>query len=1339
MAIEFIFHWVWIYKADAMVLNLKKRILRALLALTSFIASVTLMAAGLLSLAILWIISHPQAPQTLYNWASDSPLVADYWPEGFRVGELEGPLYQGIKLHDVYFPVRSAQGDLTATLAISELDITWLPHRLFQQEINLKRLAISAPQLKIISADEPAPATPLDWQSLQNLAFDTRDLHRLLTPLAALSWDINLQQLLVNNALLQQGEQDRLIDQVVLSLTWHQQRLNLKQLDVKAFNSQLALDAMLHYHHAQHTELEWHAVLDHWQDFSLLPNSLAEPLQTPEKVIPALTLKGQLDLHEAHLTLQLSLSGPIELDWQQQWVGNEQALEWHTQLNLARPANDLFADLKWPIDVTRIEFSSQGQGSWFVQALETHQQLRIQSLNLPEITLANRIALTPNVNHQTEINAQTAVTLQDHGTLHQVMLWNADNKTGQLRINTEDFVIPSGLNNQKQPDQQAWLLSLDSGIQLLDWDQRSIILNVPKLRVTGLPSAFEFSGHALSRLSTPDLYQLDWLASDVRYGDIDGQFDLALSLAKDRSQLILDRLRFHLGDNQLELSAQFSEELSFDLRLNAPRLDQLHPELSGQLNGELSLRQTSPSEDWLSALNGAKLQQNWQIQAVSWQDWQLTEAQLTTNGVLSNLFNHQLELRVTDLIASTATSPLIEQLTFSRQTITHSTQASQTQNRLELTQPDLSLILSLSDQWPQPLNLAALMDWSAWQTAGLQPQFTVDEISLTAPIIDTWQLGAPAQGHWQGIKQGLSLSPLCLQQDSMASFCLESSRQQLRWQARHLPWQAWLAPFQPDNLTLLGEFALDGQLDWQLTQPQGNQAQTLDWKAHTNLNWPYFFINLQTAEAGLPLTVLNWRNELKASPNQLDLASHAQLNQQGQLDSQISLTKTANQAWSDARLTGHFLLDIIDLYLAKDWQNIVTIQQQNLRFKANLDGTLDAPELTAVFGLALDFDLPLLGLSEQRITIASDITYPIPTTEPLLISGRWLQPDQNQLDLTITYDPSLLVQTPDTPAEMAPIFVRLDSDNFQLLNTSLGDINSQIGIRLNYHPNAIQILGGVRLQNTQLNLALETGQSRTAISGDEVLLDAQGQPIAVEDSRLPIFVDFTVGFGDNVQIRGLDARVWLGGELNLVQTPQQSEPQGFGQVRIERGHLNIDRRNRIEIDQSRFHFNGPLDNPRLDVNLFRVVDQTTARLNITGQATRPQFVFYATPTQSQARIVNLLIFGRAGDLQNEPNYESQMLTALYKLGLQNNLPILSDLTQTLGIEDIYFDVQDREVNNLMLGRAINDQIYINYAYNLSGIGQNAVQVFFNLTPNWLIKSESGETSNAIDLIYRLER
>ncbi|SFR52256.1 translocation/assembly module TamB domain-containing protein [Thiomicrospira sp. ALE5] len=1322
-----------------MIINIKKIILRALLALTSFLASVTLILAGLLSLAILWVISHPQAPQTLYNWASESPLLADYWPEGLVIDKLEGPLYQGISLQNLYYPLPSAEHELAGTVAIKQLALKWRPHRLLNKELNIKELLILAPQIAMIEQKPSESATPLDWEELANLAFDTEDVHQLLTPLSRLDWDIKLQQLRVDDLTFQQGEQDWTLDKALVALKWHQQMLTLNQLNLTAYNSQVELHGLLQYHHAQHTRLELQGRLHHWQNFAWLPLELSEQLKGINTRLPAIQLSAQLEAQQQQITAQLALEGPLDFKWQQQLAGNDQNLEWHTQLTINIDQQSPLSDLELPIELQSLTFSSHGQGSWFGQTLEAQQQLSIQSHNLPEIELANRIGLTPNVNQQTEINTQSALTLEDHGTLHQVMLWNLDNKTGHLRINTRDFMIPGTLNSNENDDKQAWKLNLDSGIQLLDWEERSLILDINQLKLEGLAEPLMFSGHALSRLSQPDLYQLDWLTSELRYGDIDGQFKLALSLAKDRSQLILDQLGLYLGDNQLELSARVSDDLTLDLQLNAARLDQFHPDLSGEVQGKVTLHQPARTDDWLKLVDSAQLTQTWLINNLGWQDWQLTEAQFTTDGDLGNLFSHQIELRLAHLAEQTATAPIIEQLSFSRQAINKSTHASQTQNHLVLTQPDLSLTLSLTDHWSEPLNLDALTNWSAWQTSGLQPRFTLDELILTAPVVGTWQLGEPAQGNWQGVQKGLTLSPLCLQQDSMASFCLQSAQQRIQWQAQHLPWQDWLAPFQPDNITLLGEFAIQGRLDWNLTQSQGNQAQTLDWKLHNTLNWPYFFINVQTPEVALPLTVLNWRNELKASPNQLDLTSQAQLNQHGQLDSQISLTKTANQAWSDAGLSGHFLVDIIDLYLAKDWQNIITIHQQNLSFKADLDGTVNAPQLSANLGLALDFDLPLLGLSEQSISIASDITYPIPATEPLLISGRWLQPDNNQLDLAITYDPSLLTQTPDAPSAMAPIFVRLDSDNFQLLNTSLGDINSQIGIRLNYHPNVIQILGGVKLQNTQLNLALETGQSRTAISGDEILLDAQGKPIEVEDTNLPIFLDFTVGFGDNVQIRGLDARVWLGGELNLVQTPQQPELRGFGQVRIERGRLNIDRRNRIEIDPSGFSFNGPLDNPRLDVNLFRVVDQTTARLNITGQATRPQFVFYSTPTQSQARIVNLLIFGRAGDLQNEPNYESQMLTALYKLGLQNNLPILNDLTQGLGIEDIYFDVQDREVSNLILGRAINEQIYINYAHNLSGVGQSAVQLFFNLTPNWLIKSESGELSNAIDLIYRLER
>jgi len=1316
-----------------MLLKFKKHFLRLILKTTSALASIVLLLLGVTSLAGLWVISHPSAPQTLYNWASTSPLTADYWPDGFAIGALKGPLYQELTLQDLHLPIQDASDADLNELTIEELRLSWLPHRLFLQEVTIKNLDIIRPQLRIKNTNKPEEkTTPLDWASLKDLSFDTADLHQIFTPLTALEWSINLQQLTLVDLQLEQAGQSLDISQAQVGLRWQQQQLILDQLNIEVFNTKVELTGSLHIHSPQHTNISLQGAIHQWDGFSGLPTDLAKQLAELDTTLPAMTFNGHLNLHEDQLSIHLDLSGPIDISLQQKLAGNEQAVDWDTRIELRRSDHDLLSRLKLPLALEHFQLTSQGQGSWYAQSLEAHQQLQLQIGQLPTISLQNRIGFQPNVYDETEINAQLAFTLANHGTVHQALMVNLDNKTGQLLVNTKGFALPG----TQRDNRQAWSLSLETAVHLLDWDTRSIILSIPEINLEGLPAPFKFSGHALSQLTNSNTYQLDWLTSDVSYGEVKGEFDVMLQLAKDRSQFLLDSLRFQLGDAQLSLTAQLENDLHINLNLSAPNLTTLHPDIAGSLQGTVQVHQTVDRTDWIDSLRSAQLDQSWQVKQLEWLNNLLEDARLTTSGSLENLLTHDINFTVNNLTDKKAGMPLLEKLEFNRHAV-----ANETHNHLRLTQPELSLNIHLNDSWPKPINIDALKDWQTWQKTGITPHFTLDELSIDAPIIGTWQLLETTHGHWQGLAEGLTLNPLCLQQGTTATFCIESEQHRIRWQGQQLPWQAWLAPFKPDNITLLGEFTIQGRLDWHPPMSAHNPSENIDWNLNNSINWPYFFINVQTPEVALPLTVLNWRNELGVTPNQLHLTSRAQLNQQGELDTEIKLSKLATDSWSDAKIDGQFLLKIVDLYLAEDWQNLLTIHQQRLKLSGALSGNVSAPDIQGHLDLALDFDLPLLGLADQRVEITSAVNYPISAAAPLTLNGRWLQPQDNQVDLSISYDPSLL-----TPADTdldntttAPIFIRVDSENVQLLNTSLGDINSQIGIQINYHPNAIQVLGGIKLQNTQLNLALETGQSRTPISGDEVLLDAQGQPVIIEETGLPLFLDFTVGFGEDVQIRGLDARIWLGGEINLAQTPQRPETQGFGEVRIERGHLNIDRRNRIEIDRSSFNFNGPLDNPRLDVNLFRVVDQTTARLNITGQATRPQFVFYATPTQSQARIINMLIFGRAGDLQNEPNYESQMLTALYKLGLQNNLPILNDLTQTLGIEDIYFDVQDREVNNLMLGRAINEQIYINYAHNLSGVGQSAVQVFFNLTPNWLIKSESGENSNAIDLIYRLER
>jgi translocation and assembly module TamB len=283
------------------------------------------------------------------------------------------------------------------------------------------------------------------------------------------------------------------------------------------------------------------------------------------------------------------------------------------------------------------------------------------------------------------------------------------------------------------------------------------------------------------------------------------------------------------------------------------------------------------------------------------------------------------------------------------------------------------------------------------------------------------------------------------------------------------------------------------------------------------------------------------------------------------------------------------------------------------------------------------------------------------------------------------------------------------------------------------------IQGKIQLHDSTVNLDDMPLHQGTSTSDDEIIMNEQGQPISKEKAVSNLSYDVKIGFADKVQVNVQNSELFLGGELQLVQTTENPEMQAFGKVKLRKGHINLDSSNQIQIDESSFIFSGVIANPALDVNLYRVVDQTTARLNITGNASQPQFVFYSKPALSQGRIINLLVFGRSGDMSKEPNYESQVLSAFYKLGIQNNTPVLNTLTSSLGIQDVYFDVQGQKVSSLLVGRALTDKLYIRYAKDLTGQQNNAVQLFYQLTNKWLLKTNSGNENSSVDVIYRIER
>lgn len=1288
----------------------------ALSILIGFLATSLLVTLLAISLSLLWAVSHPKAPQTLYNWISQSAALSEYWPSGLAIEEISGPLYKGVTLKSVTFK-SSASPTSSSQLALVKLEsmtMQWQALKLLRGQLAIDQLEINKPEIHLKETTHTGhEKANVDWDSLNEQRFAVIDWHQVFDPLDKLPKDIKVNELQLKDIKVQQGELNWTIELIRFGFHWHQDLLDLKALTLSDNGSQITFTGQMQRHNALHTRIQFDATITDWQHFERL-NFDKFPYSTKIPHTPAF-IEGSLELNHHDIMAKIDLTGPVQLFWQQAFSGNDQLANWQTKLTLSSIANDHWL----PLNLNTLELTSQGEGSLFGQDLRAHQTINIHRTNAPNIEMTNRTELCPNTNGETELTAILAANILDRGEWFGALTANLHQQTGQVHLQTEQF-------NLTDPDENntPLYLNLSSHVQLLDWQERSLIFSINNLQLDGLEKPLHFNGHAVNSLINGTDYQLDWIASELTYGDHTGQLDLALNLSKDLSHIALNRLQLNLGDNRIHIQANLTDRFNALVNIDIPKLNQLNSQLNGQLTGKIRFEESAINPDWFSLISQASVNQAWQLNQIHWQNYVLDQAHLTMTGQLSDLLTHSIDLELSHLSQKNNALKLLEQLKFERRP---TQKALVSHNRLNLTHPKGRLEMTLTDDWPESLGVRNLMNLKEWQVAGFQPSWQIDQLTLAADAINRWQLEQPSEGHWQGLEQGLSLSPLCIIQAPQARLCLRSAGQVLSWQAQQLPWQDWVKPFQPDSLTLLGEFDLKGQLNWQAKTP----SKDFHWALNQTIDWPYLFLNWQTPKSGLPLTLLNWRQVLEASPNKATFSSQAQINSRGQLATQLQLAKEPSQSWSDALIKGQLAIDINDVYLANDAKNLVVLNDQSLSVKSEIKGKVSAPSVSSQLALLADFDLPLLGLAKQRLTLTGDLNYPF--TDKIDLSGRWQQNNQDELNINMT------VENVTKQSNQAPLFIRLDSENFQLLNTTMGQINSQLALQINYHPQAIQLMGDIRLQNTQIKLAREANHSRTQISDDEIILNKQGQAVEVSQNTLPLFIDLDIKFGDQVQIKGLDASVTLGGGLKLSKTPDQNDLKGFGQVDIKTGHVNLDRRNRIEIGQSRFDFNGPLNNPRLDVNLFRVVDQTTARLNITGQATRPQFVFYATPFQSRARIVNLLIFGRAGELQNEPNYESQMLTALYKLGLQKNMPILNDLTTSLGIEDIYFDVQDREVSNLIFGRAINNQLYINYAYNLSGLGQNAVQLFFNLTPNWFIKSESGENTNAIDLFYRIER
>ncbi|HEY5624184.1 MAG TPA: translocation/assembly module TamB domain-containing protein, partial [Gammaproteobacteria bacterium] len=227
--------------------------------------------------------------------------------------------------------------------------------------------------------------------------------------------------------------------------------------------------------------------------------------------------------------------------------------------------------------------------------------------------------------------------------------------------------------------------------------------------------------------------------------------------------------------------------------------------------------------------------------------------------------------------------------------------------------------------------------------------------------------------------------------------------------------------------------------------------------------------------------------------------------------------------------------------------------------------------------------------------------------------------------------------------------------------------------------------------------------------------------------------DLVVSLGDDVTYAGDGLDAGLGGSLDLHYESGQSAI-ATGNIDIEGQYQTFGQT--LILERSRLFFAGPLDNPDLDVRAVRRTDSVTAGVQLTGPLRSPTSRVFSEPAMAEADALSYLIFGRplsATEAAENATLESAAVT----LGLQQALPVVRRIGETLGFDEFNLQTTAADAGELMAGKQLSPRLYVRYTYGLfNRLGGLLMRL--ELNDRFSLETRSGQYKS-MDLIYSTER
>ncbi|MGX6566148.1 translocation/assembly module TamB domain-containing protein [Cupriavidus necator] len=236
-------------------------------------------------------------------------------------------------------------------------------------------------------------------------------------------------------------------------------------------------------------------------------------------------------------------------------------------------------------------------------------------------------------------------------------------------------------------------------------------------------------------------------------------------------------------------------------------------------------------------------------------------------------------------------------------------------------------------------------------------------------------------------------------------------------------------------------------------------------------------------------------------------------------------------------------------------------------------------------------------------------------------------------------------------------------------------------------------------------------------------------------SKFSPVIDLTVDLGNNFRFRGAGADLLLAGQMGVKSEPLVPM-KATGTVRVTDGTYEAFGR-KLDIERGIINFNGPIDNPNMNIRAMRRNQEVEAGVEVTGTVRLPRVRLVSEPNVPDEDKLSWLMFGYGAESAGAGQQRQLGGAALggAALGMIGG-KAGKGIVQHFGIDEFSIGPSTAGLNDqqvVSMGKAITERMSVGYEQSLTS-ASNVVKLTWQFSRRWSLIAKGGSI-NGLSVLF----